>query len=91
MTTTTIATAAGPILAIDLGKYKSVACLVRSADERRNITFRSGRAERETKFRIPQHSSVTGIDMGGHQRGRTLTGPAGCPLRQGTSRPVRPT
>jgi transposase len=45
MTTTTNATAADPILAIDLGKYKSVACIVRSADEPRFTTFRTSRAE----------------------------------------------
>jgi hypothetical protein len=33
MTTITNATAAYPILAIDLGKYKSLACIVRSADD----------------------------------------------------------
>ena len=33
MTTTTIATAAEVILAIDLGKYKSTACVYRSAQE----------------------------------------------------------
>jgi hypothetical protein len=32
-TTTAVATAAGPILAIDLGKYKCVACLYRSATD----------------------------------------------------------
>jgi transposase len=32
MTTTAVTTAAGPILAIDLGKYKCVACLYRAAD-----------------------------------------------------------
>jgi hypothetical protein len=31
MTTTTNAAAADPILTIDRGKYKSVACIVRSA------------------------------------------------------------
>jgi hypothetical protein len=38
-TTTTVATAADTILAIDLGKYKSVACLYRSADDQRFATL----------------------------------------------------
>ena len=38
MTTTAVTTAAGPILAIDLGKYKCVACVYRSAIEH---TFQS--------------------------------------------------
>jgi len=33
MTTSTTTTGADPILAMDLGKYKSVACLVRAAEE----------------------------------------------------------
>ena len=33
MTTTAKATAAGTILALDLGQYKSVACVYRSADD----------------------------------------------------------
>ena len=33
MTTNTLATAAEPILTIDLGKYKSMACVYRSAEE----------------------------------------------------------
>src|SRR5512133_2510177 len=36
--TTTVPTAAGPILAIDLGKYKCVACVYRAAD---SYTFRA--------------------------------------------------
>jgi transposase len=44
MTTTANATAA-PILAIDLGKYKSVACLCRSADDTRFTTFATSRDE----------------------------------------------
>ena len=40
MTTTTKATAAYPILAIDLGKYKSVACIVGSANDQRFTTIR---------------------------------------------------
>jgi hypothetical protein len=39
MTTTTNVTAAYPILAIDLGKYKSVACIVRSADDQSFTTI----------------------------------------------------
>jgi hypothetical protein len=39
MTTTATANAAETILAIDLGKYKSVACLYRSADDHRFTTF----------------------------------------------------
>jgi transposase len=35
MTTNAVTTAAAPILAIDLGKYKCVACLYRSADDQR--------------------------------------------------------
>jgi transposase len=45
MTTTASTTAADTILAIDLGKYKSVACLYRSADDHRFITFATSRAE----------------------------------------------
>src|SRR5262249_4275002 len=45
MTTTTNAAAADPILAIDLGRYKSVACVVRSADAQRFTTIRTSRAE----------------------------------------------
>jgi len=45
MTTTAKATAADTILAIDLGKYKSVACLYRSADDQRFTTFPTCRAE----------------------------------------------
>jgi hypothetical protein len=32
MTTTAVTTAAGPILALDLGKYKCVACAYHAAD-----------------------------------------------------------
>ncbi len=49
MTTTTIATAAEAILAIDLGKYKSVACLYRSAD---NLHFLSVPTSREELARL---------------------------------------
>lgn len=45
MTTTAKATAAGPILAIDLGKYKSVACLYRAADDCRFVAFATSGAE----------------------------------------------
>jgi transposase len=44
-TTRVTATAAGPILAIDLGKYKSVACAYRSADDARFTTIPTTRAE----------------------------------------------
>jgi transposase len=42
-TTTRVATAADTILAIDLGKYKSVACLYRSADDHRFHCFPTSR------------------------------------------------
>jgi transposase len=45
MTTTAEATAAATILALDLGKYKSVACLYRSADDARFTTVTTSRAE----------------------------------------------
>jgi transposase len=45
MMTTANATAADTILAIDLGKYKSVACLYRSADDQRFATLPTTRAE----------------------------------------------
>jgi transposase len=45
MTTTATTTAAAPILAIDLGKYKSVVCLYRSADDHRFLSFSTSRAE----------------------------------------------
>jgi hypothetical protein len=45
MTTIAKTTAAETILAIDLGKYKSVACLYRSADDQRFTTFATSRAE----------------------------------------------
>jgi transposase len=44
-TTTTVATATETILAIDLGKYKSVACLYRSAAEQRFTSFPTTQAE----------------------------------------------
>ena len=44
-TTTEITTAAAPILAIDLGKYKSVACVYRSADEHRFHSIPTSRDE----------------------------------------------
>jgi transposase len=43
MTTTATATAADTILALDLGKYKSVACLSRSADDHRFTRLDTGR------------------------------------------------
>jgi transposase len=45
MTTLAKATAAETILAIDLGKYKSVACIYRSADHRQFTTIPTSRAE----------------------------------------------
>lgn len=45
MTTTATTTAADTILAIDLGKYKSVACLYRSADDLQFTTVTSSRQE----------------------------------------------
>jgi transposase len=44
-TTTAAATAADTILAIDLGKYKSVACLYRTAADHHFVTFPTSRAE----------------------------------------------
>lgn len=44
-TTTEIATATDVILSVDLGKYKSVACLYRSAEEQRFMTIRTSREE----------------------------------------------
>jgi transposase len=43
--TTKIATAADTILALDLGKYKSVACIYRTVDEQRFATITTSRAE----------------------------------------------
>jgi transposase len=43
--TTKIATAAETILALDLGKYKSVACIYRSADDQQFTTITTSRAE----------------------------------------------
>jgi transposase len=45
MTTTAKTTAADTILAIDLGKYKSVACAYRAADDQHFTTFPTTRAE----------------------------------------------
>lgn len=45
MASTAIAAAAGPILAVDLGKYKSVACIYRAADDQRFATIPTSRAE----------------------------------------------
>ena len=45
ITTTSTATAAGPILALDLGKYKSVACIYRTADDQQFTTLPTTRAE----------------------------------------------
>ena len=43
--TTQTANAAGPIVALDLGKYKSVACLWRAADDQQFTTLPTNRAE----------------------------------------------
>ena len=43
MTTTTAIATAAPILAIDLGKYKSVACVYRSADDLRFLSITTSR------------------------------------------------
>jgi transposase len=45
MHTTEIANAAGTIVALDLGKYKSVACAYRAADDRQFTTVPTTRAE----------------------------------------------
>jgi transposase len=45
MMTAKTATVTDTILAIDLGKYKSVACLYRSAEEQRFVSFATSRAE----------------------------------------------
>src|SRR5262245_60123775 len=45
MTTTAVTTASGPILAIDLGKYKCVACVDRSTTEHTFQTMDTSRAE----------------------------------------------
>src|SRR5262249_31392610 len=42
---TEITSAAGAILALDLGKYKSVACIYRSADDKQFTTISTSRAE----------------------------------------------
>jgi transposase len=45
ITTPTSATAADPILAIDLGKYKSVACVYRTAEEHQFLSIPTSRDE----------------------------------------------
>ena len=45
MTTTAVTTAAGPILAIDLGKYKCVACVYRATTEPTFQAMDTSRAE----------------------------------------------
>jgi transposase len=47
MTTTAVSTAAGPILAIDLGKYKCVACVYRSATDHTFHAIDTSRSEVE--------------------------------------------
>ena len=51
MTTTAVTTAAAPILAIDLGKYKCVACVYRSATESAFHTVDTSRPEVERLIR----------------------------------------
>jgi transposase len=58
MTTTVKTTAAGPILAIDLGKYKSVACAYRSADDHRFATVPTSRAELTRLIRVHRPAVV---------------------------------
>jgi hypothetical protein len=48
--TTAIARAAGPIVALDLGKYKSVACVYRTADDQQFTTLPTTRAELTRQF-----------------------------------------
>jgi hypothetical protein len=45
-TITQSATAAAPILAIDLGKYKSVACVYRSAEDLRFLSIPTSRGRK---------------------------------------------
>ena len=45
MTTTAVMTAAGPILAIDLGKYKYLACVYRTTTEPTFQTIDTPRAD----------------------------------------------
>jgi transposase len=51
MTTTAVTTAAGPILAIDLGKYKCLACIYRSATDHTFRAIDTSRAEVERLLR----------------------------------------
>src|SRR5262245_16343244 len=57
-TTTKIATAAETILALDLGKYKSVACLYRSADDKQFTTIATSRAHLTQLFARHQPAVV---------------------------------
>jgi transposase len=57
-TTTKIATGADTILALDLGKYKSVACIYRSADDTQFTTIATSRAELTRLFARHQPAVV---------------------------------
>jgi hypothetical protein len=59
MTTTDVTTAAGPILAIDLGKYKCVACVYRSATDH---TFQSIDTSRTEVARLIERTRGGGRD-----------------------------
>jgi transposase len=56
--TTQTANAAGPIVALDLGKYKSVACLWRAADDQQFTTLPTNRAELTRLFARQQPAVV---------------------------------
>jgi hypothetical protein len=58
MMTTATTTATDTILAIDLGKYKSVACLYRSAEDQRFFAFATSRAEFTRPQRQPMPHQV---------------------------------
>ena len=58
MTTTAVTTAAGPILAIDLGKYKCVACVYRSAADHEFRSLDTSRPEVERLIRRCQPAVV---------------------------------
>ena len=62
MTTATISAAADPILAIDLGKYKRVACLYHSAQDHR---FQSFPTSRQAIGRLLQQHRPAGVRHGG--------------------------
>ena len=62
MTTATISAAADPILAIDLGKYKRVACLNHSAQDHR---FHSFPTSRQAIGRLLHQHRPAGVRHGG--------------------------